>query len=155
MARSRDDEHPARPVIERAADELDRGLGILAEAEDRWYRATTDDQRWEAVGQAQDAAAVLLDVRAALDEAFDLEPAARPVMAVLWHRAGLWLASSFLLTARAAAGAGDADLARAALAEASDLVDASMGVDLVTAEDQALLAARRADIDELAAVLPR
>ncbi|MFN8040470.1 MAG: hypothetical protein U0Q07_14755 [Acidimicrobiales bacterium] len=149
------EEDQARAVLARAVEELDRGLGILAEAEDRWYRATTDEQRWESAAQAQEAAEVLLDVRADLDAAFGDHPGIRPAMAALWHRAGLWLASSFLLTARAAAGAGDAGLARSALAEASDLVDASMGVDLVTAEDQALLAARRADIDELAAVLPR
>lgn len=149
------DEQRARAVLQRAVDELDRGLGILAEAEDRWYRASTDEQRWESAGQAQEAAEVLLDVRADLDAAFDANPGIRPAMAALWHRAGLWLASTFLLTARAAAGAGDADLARAALAEASDLVDASLGVDVVDPEDQALLAARRTDIDELAAVLPR
>lgn len=155
MASADDEARSARAVLQHAADELDRGLGILAEAEDRWYRATDDEQRWDAVGQAQDAAEVLLDVRAGLDAAFATDPGIRPVMAALWHRAGLWLASTFLLTARAAAGAGDADLARAALAEASDLVDASLGSDLVAPEDQALLAARRIDIDELAAVLPR
>ena len=92
------DEQRARAVLQRAVDELDRGLGILAEAEDRWYRASTDEQRWESAGQAQEAAEVLLDVRADLDAAFDANPGIRPAMAALWHRAGLWLASTFLLT---------------------------------------------------------
>lgn len=137
------------PVVVRAEDGIARAVGLLDEAQQRWHRATTDEDRWLVVGEAQSAVEVLLDVRAALDEAVGALPDARPVLAELWHRSGVWIGTGFLLTAQASVAAGDPDLARASLDEAVDVLDACLSTPALGPDDRAQARARRREAGDL------